>query len=42
VMPTSMRSMFIGVRMTLKPWNSALISVMNSSLVCWCALQPVQ
>ncbi len=26
VMPTSMSTMFIGVRMTLKPWNSALIS----------------
>src|SRR3954469_6025123 len=28
VMPTSMRSRFIGVRMTLKPWNRALSSVM--------------
>src|SRR5215217_8088521 len=28
VMPTIMRSRFIGVRMTLKPWNSALSSVM--------------
>src|SRR3954471_2084017 len=31
VMPTSMRSMFIGVRMTLKPWKRALSSVMTGS-----------
>src|SRR5439155_20164044 len=29
VMPTSMRTRFIGVRMTLKPWKSALSSVMS-------------
>src|SRR6478609_8363848 len=30
VIPTSIRSMFIGVRMTLKPWNRALSSVIWS------------
>jgi hypothetical protein len=28
-MPTNMSTMFIGVRMTLKPWKSALISSMS-------------
>src|SRR5215217_6902602 len=32
VMPISMRSMFMGVRMTLKPWNKALISFMAFSV----------
>ena len=33
MMPTNISSMFIGVRMTAKPWNSALISSMESSVI---------
>ena len=34
VMPTSISSMFIGVSTTLKPWKSALSSVMRMCPVC--------